>query len=72
MISNEPFDSNGTKAQKIIWSADFGNGMVLKFKQIAMIRGDNGYVLTFSSTTAEYDEYLKSADKMIGSFKFIN
>lgn len=69
---NELIDLNGNKAQKIIWSADFGNGMVLKFKQLILIRGDKGYALTFSSTNTEYDQYVKFADKMMYSFKFIN
>ncbi len=72
IITSKTIDLNGVEAYEVIWSADFGNNMILKFKQIALVRADNGYVLTFSSSTTEYDQYIKSADKMMMSFKFVN
>ncbi|TCK67320.1 hypothetical protein DFQ05_1094 [Winogradskyella wandonensis] len=72
IISNESKKINGLDVQEIIWSADFGNNMILKFKQVAFVRGGEGYVFTFTSTTAEFDKYVESADKMFSSFKFVN
>jgi len=72
VISSKTLDLNGIEANETVWSADFGNNMILKFKQVAMVRGGNGYVLTFSSSTAEYEEHIKSADLMMKSFKFVN
>ncbi|RNC85135.1 MAG: hypothetical protein ED556_11255 [Winogradskyella sp.] len=72
IISNEPVTINGIEGEQIIWSADFGNSMVLKFNQFIFTRGDSGYALTFSSTVSEYDDYVKAADAMMKSFKFVN
>ena len=72
ITTNKATTLNGIDGKEIIWSADFGNGMVLKFKQLIFVRGGNGYALTFSSSAAEYDQYIKSADKMMMSFKFVN
>lgn len=57
-------------AKEVVWSADFGNGMVLQFKQVYVINNGTAYVLTFSSTTSEYDLYNETANKTISSFKF--
>lgn len=72
IISSKSIDINGIDANETVWSADFGNNMVLQFKQVALVRGGNGYVLTFSSSTAEYKDHIKSADLMMKSFKFVN
>ena len=63
---------NGIDAQELVWSADFGNGTVLKFKQVLFVNGNTGYAITYQSTTTEFDEYLVVADKIISSFKFVN
>ena len=60
---------DGQDAWSVIWSADFGNGMVLKFNQVFLISGGTAYVLTFSSTTTEYDSYIDVAKKVLNSFK---
>ncbi|SHG59342.1 hypothetical protein [Winogradskyella jejuensis] len=72
IITNESKKLNGIDCQEIIWSADFGNNMILKFKQVIFVRGGTGYALTFSSTTTEFDTYKESANKMLSSFKFVN
>ncbi len=69
IVSNTAIKLDGRDAQAVVWSADFGNGMVLKFKQILTVYNDKGYVLTFSSTEAEYDKYIEVGDKILNSFK---
>ena len=67
--SNEISQLDGIEAREIIWNADFGNGMILKFKQSFILFNDTAYVLTFSSSTAEFDQYVKLADMIFQSFK---
>jgi len=62
---------NGLNSRELIWSADFGNGMFLKFKQVFIIIENIAYVITYTATTIDYEEYQKSADKIINSVKFI-
>ncbi|MFC0604000.1 PsbP-related protein [Winogradskyella pulchriflava] len=69
IISNDAIKIDGFEARVVIWSADFGNGMILKFKQILLINSGNAYVLTFSSTASEYDQYIEIGDKILNSFK---
>ncbi|WP_296313473.1 PsbP-related protein [Winogradskyella sp. UBA3174] len=69
VISNESIKIDGWEAIAVIWTADFGNGMALKFKQIFLINNGKAYILTFSSTTTEYDEYIEVGDKILNSFK---
>ncbi|WGD33697.1 hypothetical protein [Olleya sp. YS] len=63
---------SGLEARIIIWSADFGNGILLKLKQLYTISNGKAYVLTFSSTIAEYDEYSEIGDNILKSFKLLN
>ncbi|GAB5564351.1 MAG: hypothetical protein Wins2KO_14140 [Winogradskyella sp.] len=69
IISNKSIKIDGRDAQEVIWSGDFGNGMLLKFKQVLLAYNDTGYVLTFSSTEAEFDNYIIDGDKILNSFK---
>ncbi len=69
IISNKNIKVEGREAKSVVWSADFGNGMILKFKQILMIYNDKGYVLTFSSSETEYDTYIAIGDQILNSFK---
>ncbi|WP_339625266.1 PsbP-related protein [uncultured Winogradskyella sp.] len=69
VIVNVTTKINDYEARSVIWSADFGNGMVLKFKQVFILNGGMAYVLTFSSTSAEYDDYIEVGDKILNSFK---
>ncbi len=69
IISNQNIKVNGQDAVAIVWSADFGNGMVLKFKQIIITYNQKGYALTFSSSDAEYNQYIEVGDKILNSFK---
>ncbi|WP_411893566.1 hypothetical protein [Winogradskyella sp. A2] len=67
--SNKASTLDGQDAWEVIWSADFGNGMILKFKQSFLLFNDTAYVLTYSSSKAEYDQYVKVADLIFNSFK---
>ena len=69
IISNQSTKVEGREAAAIVWSADFGNGMILKFKQIVMVYNNKGYILTFSSSEAEYDTYIEVGDQILNSFK---
>ena len=60
---------DGQEAWEVIWSGDFGNGMYLRFKQSFLLFNDTAYVLTYSSSTAEFDQYIKIADLVFESFK---
>ncbi|MBO6879000.1 MULTISPECIES: PsbP-related protein [Winogradskyella] len=70
MISALPVSIGDVDATNIVWSADFGNGTVLQFNQLFAVKDRIAYVLTFSSTEAEYDKYIEDASKILNSFKF--
>ncbi|WP_422107451.1 PsbP-related protein [Winogradskyella sp.] len=69
ILSHESAKVEGREAAAIVWSADFGNDMILKFKQIILVYNDKGYVLTFSSSEAEYDSYVQIGSRILNSFK---
>lgn len=69
IITNESTKIDGNDAKEVIWSADFGNNMVLKFKQILLINSDSAYILTYSSTVTEFSKYEDIGDKILQSFK---
>ena len=68
ILSNEAIKIDYCNAKSVVWSANYGNGMNLKFKQIIFLIGKKAYTLTYSSTVAEYDKYLKMGDKILYSF----
>ena len=70
MISALPVTIGDIEATNIIWSADFGGGLNLKFNQLFTVKDRVAYVLTFTSTTTEYELYEKNAIVMLNSFKF--
>jgi hypothetical protein len=67
--SNKASTLDGQDAWEVTWSADFGDGMLLKFKQSFLLFNETAYVLTYSSSTAEYDQYVNVADLIFNSFK---
>ncbi|MCA0133026.1 DcrB/PsbP domain-containing protein [Winogradskyella alexanderae] len=67
--SNNATQLDGLATKEVVWSADFGNGNLLKFKQSILLFNGKAYILTFSSSTAEYDDYVKIADLIFQSFK---
>ncbi len=69
IVATETIKLDGNDATELIWQADFGNGMELKFKQLFIISNAKAYILTFSSTTTEFDEYSEIADTILQSFK---
>ncbi|WP_439151460.1 PsbP-related protein [Winogradskyella sp.] len=71
IISNKNVDLGDEKAREVIWSNDFGNGTILQFKQVFVLKNNTAYVLTYSATEQEYNDYLEVADKIIYSFKLI-
>ncbi|BAO76273.1 PsbP-related protein [Winogradskyella sp. PG-2] len=70
MITALPVSIGDIDAANIVWSADFGNGTVLQFNQLFAIKDRIAYVLTFTSTEAEYNEYIEDVTKTLNSFKF--
>jgi hypothetical protein len=70
ILSNGTTKINGWEAKSVVWHADFGNNMTLKFKQVFLLNNGIAYVLTYSSTKTEYDDYFEVADKIINSFNF--
>lgn len=71
MITALPANIGDVEATNIVWSAEVGNGMVLQFNQLFAVKDRIAYVLTFTTTEAEYDIYIEDAAKIISSFKFI-
>jgi hypothetical protein len=72
VISNEATNLGNEQPREVVWFNDFGNGMILKFKQVFLLKENTAYVLTYSSTEQEYNDYLEAADKIIYSFKFMD
>lgn len=70
IISNTQIKLGVKNAKEIIWTADLGNGMLLKFKQVFTLHEASAYVLTFTSTITDYDAYITDATKILYSFKF--
>lgn len=66
---NEATKIDGHNAWHVVWSADFGNGKMLKFKQVFLVKHKTAYILTFSTTVDDYNNYIKVADKVLNSFK---
>lgn len=69
ILATEDVSLNGKKAKSFIWTADFGNGVMLKFKQYILISDGTAYILTFTSTEAEFDEYVNKATDILDTFK---
>ena len=67
--SSQSITIDGREAKSIVWSADFGNGMILKFKQVLIIYSGKAYILTFSSSEAEFNIYIEVGDQILNSFK---
>lgn len=72
ILSNSTKKINNILAADIQWSADFGNGIALQFKQLFTIQNGVAYVLTYSSTEAEFNEYFDVANTIMNSFTFKN
>ena len=72
IISNKNIKLGAKNAKEIIWSANLGNGMLLRFKQVFLLNDGIAYVLTFSATETDYDKYIEDGEKIISSFKFTN
>lgn len=70
MASALPVTIGDIEATNIIWSAELGGGMNLKFNQLFTVKDRVAYVLTFASTTTEYERYEKDAIMILNSFKF--
>lgn len=57
---------NGFDAKSIVWSADFGT-IYLKFKQISTIINEKAYIITYTSTVEEFDDYIEIGDQILSS-----
>jgi len=71
MVSALPVTIGDIEATNIIWTAELGGGLNLKFNQLFTVKDRVAYVLTFASTTTEYELYEKDAIVMLNSFKII-
>ena len=69
LLSSEDISINGMKAKSSIWSADFGNGMLLKFKQYVVLNRGMAYILTYSSSVTDFEKYLDQATGILDTFK---
>ncbi|WP_111682052.1 PsbP-related protein [Winogradskyella tangerina] len=69
LLESEDITLNGMEAKSTIWSADFGNGFQLKFKQYVVLNAGTAYILTFTSTFAEFDKYQEVATSILDTFK---
>ncbi|WP_460218000.1 PsbP-related protein [Psychroserpens sp. MEBiC05023] len=69
IISNNTISVNGVDAIDLIWSASFG-AIELKFRQYVLLKNDTAYIITYSASTTEYDDYSTIATSILNSFKF--
>lgn len=71
-LENKAVTINQQEAHSIIWTANFGTGINVKFKQVFLIHKEKAYILTFTSTASDFDDYSSVSDTIINSFKFTN
>ncbi|MCD2260285.1 PsbP-related protein [Psychroserpens luteolus] len=70
MIENgKVIESTGDNKQHTIVLSGDVSGNKLKFKQVLIYKEEVMYILTFSALSSSYDDYLKTSDKIITSFK---
>ncbi|RKE98290.1 PsbP-related protein [Ichthyenterobacterium magnum] len=72
IIENKLIKSNDLDAKLFVWSGSFGNGIVLKFRQLVFIKNKTAYVLTLTCTETDYESYINIGNKIFNSFKFKN
>ncbi|MFK7781333.1 hypothetical protein [Psychroserpens sp.] len=72
IIENQLTKINDLDAKSFVWSGDFGNGMILTFKQLIFIKDKTAYILTLTCSETEYKDYIEVGDKIFNSFKFNN
>jgi hypothetical protein len=70
ILSNTLIKLGDKNAKEIVWTAELGVGMLLKFKQVFTLHENSAYVLTFTASTTEYDAYIIDATTILYSFKF--
>ena len=69
--SNTPTTIDGKKASKIIFTATDSKLQNRKAMQIVVSNYESLYVLTYKASTDKYGSYEKTANEMIGSYKFL-
>ena len=67
-IKDERSKNAAYEYHTFVVEADIKN-MSLKMKQIYFIKNKHAYILTFTSLKSEYDNYVKTADEILNSFK---
>ncbi|MDG5492814.1 PsbP-related protein [Psychroserpens sp. SPM9] len=68
-ISNTSIKVNGIDVSDIVWSNKFGK-VDLKFRQFLMVYKGEAYVITYTATASEFDDYGTIANTILNSFKF--
>ena len=65
----EVIESSGDDKQHVMVLTGKVSGNALKFKQILTFHKDMMYVLTFSALEKTYDDYIKTGNTILNSFK---
>jgi len=68
-ISNKSIKVNGIDVSDVIWTGTFGT-VELKFRQFLLIHKGSAYILTYSSTVSEFENYSEITNTILNSFKF--
>jgi hypothetical protein len=77
LISNNSTTLGGKPAYTIVWQAivpvqndSTTQNTTLKVMQTCVVNNAKGYVVTYKSTTSDYNTYLALAQRIMNSFKF--
>lgn len=65
----QTFKLSGEDAHKYVYTATV-TGEEYQFMQVVCIRNNNAYVITFTSTVEDYEEYAEDVDQIISNFSF--
>lgn len=68
ILENRKIDKGNSEKHLMVWKGKI-NTFNLKFKQYFYIKNQKAYIITYTATENEYDNYLKIADKILNSFK---
>lgn len=61
---------NSLEAYELIYTAKLRN-KDLKYKQVFLIKDDEGYIITFAALKDNFDKYIAVFEKSIGTFRFL-
>nr|WP_321231756.1 PsbP-related protein [uncultured Psychroserpens sp.] len=69
IVASSTTKVNGIDVSDITWSATFG-AIDLKFRQFLFIKNGTAYILTYTGSSSEFDNYSKVVNTTFNSFKF--